>query len=49
MQAWLRDRHQTAFGRHVYDLADFGLRAEAIEERFAAYRERYDVARERPA
>lgn len=47
MEAWMRDRPQEAFGRHRYDLADFGLRAEALDERFAAYRARFDVPRER--
>jgi LPS sulfotransferase NodH len=46
MEAWLRDRPQEAFGRHRYDLADFGLRPEALDERYAAYRARFDVPRE---
>jgi hypothetical protein len=43
MEAWLRDRGQDAFGRHVYDPADFGYVPEQIAERHAAYRARFDV------
>jgi hypothetical protein len=46
MEAWMRDRPQSAFGRHRYDLADFGLRADALEGAYAAYRARFDVPRE---
>jgi hypothetical protein len=35
------------FGTHRYDLAEFGLDAGAIAERFAGYVERYDVVLER--
>ena len=43
MEAWMRDRPQSTFGRHRYDLADFGLSRAALDERFAAYRARFDV------
>jgi hypothetical protein len=33
-------------GRHEYSLAEFGLRREALEERFAEYLARFDVPRE---
>jgi hypothetical protein len=46
MQAWMRERHQAAFGRHRYDPADFGWSYDEIAEQFAAYRERFAVARE---
>jgi hypothetical protein len=46
MEAWMRDRPQSAFGRHRYDLADFGLSQESLEARFTAYRTRFDVPRE---
>ncbi len=46
MQAWLRDRSQSAFGRHGYDPADFGLTPEAIAERYADYTERFEIPRE---
>jgi hypothetical protein len=46
MEAWLSDRPQSAFGRHAYDPADFGMNAEAVDERFASYRERYDIPRD---
>jgi hypothetical protein len=46
MEVWMRDRPQSAFGRHRYDLADFGLRTNALERAYAPYRERFGVARE---
>ena len=38
---------QHRYGRHVYDPADFGLERGALDERFAGYRARFDVPRER--
>jgi len=46
MQAWMRERHQSAFGRHRYDPADFDWSYDEIAEQFAAYRERFAIARE---
>ncbi|TFG92967.1 MAG: sulfotransferase [Myxococcales bacterium] len=46
MQAWMRERHQMAFGRHRYDPADFGWGYDEIAEQFSAYRERYAIPRE---
>lgn len=46
MQAWMRERHQAAFGRHRYDPADFGWSYGEIAEQFGAYRERYAIPRE---
>jgi hypothetical protein len=37
MQAYLDDNTQGKFGRHAYALEDFGLRADAIRERFTTY------------
>jgi len=37
------------FGAHRYDLAEYGLAASEIRERFAAYSDRYDVPEELPA
>jgi len=37
---------QHRHGRHVYDPAEFGLERGALDERFAGYRERFDVPRE---
>ena len=34
------------FGAHRYDVAEFGLDAGELAERFAAYIDRYDVPRE---
>jgi len=46
METWMRDRPQSAFGRHRYDLADFALSADALDRAYAPYRERFGVARE---
>ncbi|MGH7289227.1 MAG: sulfotransferase family protein [Myxococcota bacterium] len=43
MQAWMRNRPQSAFGRHRYELADFGLEREVLGAQYAAYRERFEV------
>jgi hypothetical protein len=43
MEVWMRERHQEAHGRHVYDPADFGLSVAGIAERYAEYRERFAV------
>lgn len=46
MRAWMRERPQQVHGRHVYEAADFGFVPEALDERYAAYRERFQVPRE---
>ena len=46
IEAWMRDRPQTAHGRHVYDPADYGWSYDGLAERFAGYRERYGIERE---
>jgi hypothetical protein len=38
---------QHRYGRHVYDPAEFGLVRGALDERFAGYRARFDVPREK--
>ena len=43
---WQAGNPQNKYGRHRYCLADFGLEAEVLDERFKAYRERFGVARE---
>ncbi len=43
MEAWMRERPQTAFGRHVYDPADFGWSYAELAEEFSDYRSRYDI------
>ena len=43
MRAFLEQRPQDAFGRHVYDPADFGWTYAGLAEEFAGYTERYDV------
>jgi len=37
MQAYLKAKPKNRFGKHVYDLADYGLTAGEIRERFAGY------------
>jgi hypothetical protein len=43
MRAFLDQRPQDAFGRHVYDPADFGWTYAGLAEEFAGYTERYGV------
>lgn len=48
---WLAEHPQHRHGRHVYDLAEFGLRPGEVSERFATYMERFGdlvEARNRP-
>ena len=49
MEVWMRDRHQEAHGRHVYDPADFGFTVDGIRERYAEYRARFAVPDEHRA
>jgi len=47
IEAWLREKPQTADGRHVYDPADFGFGSyDALAEIWKPYRERYGIRRE---
>jgi len=46
MAAWMRDRPQEAFGRHVYDPADFGWSYARLDAGFAGYRESFGITRE---
>lgn len=46
MEAWLRDRPQQAFGRHLYDPGDFGWTYDGLAEHYLDYRTRYEVPRE---
>ncbi len=46
IEAWLREKPQTADGKHVYDPADFGWTYDALAEIWRPYRERFDIARE---
>jgi hypothetical protein len=46
MGAYVDDPPGRRFGEHHYELAQFGLDARALRERFADYIERYGVARE---
>ncbi len=47
MRAHVESNRKGRFGEHGYDLAEFGLDAGAIAERFAGYVERYDIPLER--
>jgi hypothetical protein len=46
IERFVRQRPPDLYGRHVYRLEDFALRVEAIDERFARYRQRCGVALE---
>lgn len=46
MRAFMGNRPQNAFGRHRYDLDDFGLTTEGIDEAFGPYVSRFGVPRE---
>ena len=41
--AWAMDHEPGAHGQHSYSLADFGLEADQVRERFAPYLETYDA------
>ncbi len=43
MQAWRRERPKNLHGEHRYEASQFGLSAEGIRDRFAAYRRRHDL------
>jgi len=43
MRAFLDQRPQDAFGRHVYDPADFGWTYAGLAEEFAGYTQRYGI------
>jgi hypothetical protein len=42
----MRNRGQDAFGRHVYDPADFGLAEDEIRDRYRGYTTRYEIPSE---
>ena len=46
MTAHVESRPKGRFGKHSYNLAEFGLDGAALTERFAGYVERYDVRTE---
>ena len=47
MESYVAANGKAKFGVHGYDLADFGLDAAEVAERFAAYVARYDISPER--
>ncbi len=46
MQGWLDDNPQGKFGRHEYQLDQYGLNIDALTPRFERYLTRYDIERE---
>lgn len=46
MKGWLADNPQGKFGKHEYQLAQYGLTKDAIDPLVAPYLARYDVERE---
>lgn len=49
ISGWRRENPKNARGANDYALAQFGLRADEVEVRFAAYRERFSIPREADA
>jgi hypothetical protein len=49
MRAHVESHPKGRFGRHGYDLAEFGLDGDALAERFGPYVERYGIPLERSA
>jgi len=47
IEAWLREKPQTAHGRHVYDPADFGWSYAELAGEWRDYVDRYRIERER--
>jgi hypothetical protein len=45
MRKHVGEHVQHRYGRHTYDPADFGLERAVLDERFAGYRQRFDVPR----
>jgi hypothetical protein len=43
MQAYMADNQKGKHGKHEYDLAEYGLSAEGVRERFKDYIENYDI------
>jgi len=43
MQGWLNSNAQHKHGAHKYQLEDFGLSAERVEQRLRFYREKFDI------
>ena len=46
MQAWLDDNPQGKFGKHEYQLDQYGLSVDTLAPRFERYLSSYDIARE---
>ena len=40
---FLRLNPRDCFGRHAYDMADFGLSKAMIEDSFSSYRQQYEI------
>ena len=43
MRVWMDTRPQETFGRHRYDMQDFGFTPGGIDEMFSDYRKRFGV------
>ncbi len=46
MQQWLDDNPQSKFGKHEYNLEQYGLSIDKLQDGFERYLSRYEVARE---
>ncbi len=47
IEAWLREKPQTEFGRHVYDPRDFGWSYESLAEEWRHYTRAFGIEREK--
>ena len=47
IEAWLREKPQTAHGKHVYDPADFGWSWDGLADEWREYVSRYAIPREK--
>lgn len=47
IEAWLREKPQTEFGRHAYDPKDFGWTYDGLAETWKGYVEHFDIEREK--
>ena len=43
MRRWLDENRQNKHGKHVYSLAEYGLREDRVREGFADYGKRFGV------
>lgn len=47
MQVWMATRPQNTFGRHGYDISDFGLSKASVRAQFGEYMQRFGIVNDR--